>query len=150
MGVAELIASALAAGALEGLRPTAEQAVKDAYQAIKSFLSRKYSAVSLTAVEGMPESAAKRASLAEDIAVAKADRDAELSQLVQTLVDALKHDSARIKTAIGVDLANISAKNLKISDVDSTGDGVRIHGAKVDQDITIRGVHAGERPVPPL
>jgi hypothetical protein len=60
-----IIVTALAAGAAAGLKPTAEQAIKDAYAGIKVLMLRKYETLSLEALEQKPDSETKQASLAE-------------------------------------------------------------------------------------
>jgi hypothetical protein len=49
-----LIVAALAAGAAAGLKPTAEQAVKDAYAGVKAFILNKYPSLSLEPLEQKP------------------------------------------------------------------------------------------------
>ena len=62
-----IIVSALAAGAAAGLKPKAEQAVKDAYNGLKALILHKYGKLSVDALEQKPESKAKRSSVAEDL-----------------------------------------------------------------------------------
>ncbi len=48
--------------------------------------------------------------------------------------------------AIGVDLKDVEAANLRLADIAALGTGVRIEKGKVSGDIDIKGVRAG---VPP-
>ena len=73
-----MIVLALAAGAAAGLKPTAEQAVKDAYAGVKALILRKYANVDLTLLERKPDSEAKRQCMREDLADAGAGKDSEL------------------------------------------------------------------------
>lgn len=63
-----MIVSAIALGAAAGLKPTAEQAVKDAYAGLKALIQLKYANVSLAPLEEAPESEARRAVVEEDLA----------------------------------------------------------------------------------
>jgi hypothetical protein len=46
---------------------------------------------------------------------------------------------------IGVSLTDITAASLRIADVLSSGDGVRVEGANIGGDVTIEGVRAGQQ-----
>ena len=87
-----LIVVALAAGAATGLKDTAASAIKDAYGALKGLLSRRYGSVNIGDVERKPESEAKRASVAEDLAAAGAGDDEELLELARQLVEAVREN----------------------------------------------------------
>jgi hypothetical protein len=52
--VSLIVTSAL--GAAAGLKPIAEQAIKDAYGALKSLVQRKYARVSVEQLEEAPDS----------------------------------------------------------------------------------------------
>lgn len=78
---------------LEALGKLAEPAVKDAYEALKAFLVRKFGKPSevvkaVETLEAKPDSAGRQATLAEEIASAGAARDAELLKLAQALLEA--------------------------------------------------------------
>jgi hypothetical protein len=68
-----LVVSTLAAGALAALKPTAEQAVKDAYGGLKSLIQRRYGSVDLSQIEKKPKSSSKQESVAEDLREAGAE-----------------------------------------------------------------------------
>ena len=64
-----IIVTALATGAAAGLKPTAAQAVKDAYAGLKSLIQRKLgTTASVDALESKPDSETKQSSVAEDLA----------------------------------------------------------------------------------
>lgn len=73
---------------------TAEQVVVDAYKALKKLLKRKFGTKSkiieaVAALEANPESAARKEVVKEEIATSKANRDPELLQAAQILLDKL-------------------------------------------------------------
>jgi len=86
------IVAALVAGATEAVRPTAAQAVKDAYNAFKALIVRKFakSSTPIQGVEEKPTSEARQGALKEELTEAGADRDAEVSSALQNLVATLR------------------------------------------------------------
>jgi hypothetical protein len=143
MEAVSIIVSAIAGGALAGLKPTAEAAVKDGYAGLKALLRRKYGAVDVTPIEAKPESQAKRDSVAEDLKDAGAERDTELLEAARALLELIQSRAPETGPAIGVDLEKVTAAALRIRDVESEGIGVRAHDVQVSGDIDISGVRAG-------
>lgn len=140
-----LIVAALAAGAAAALKPTAEQAIKDAYAGIKRMIQDRYADTRLDRLEQRPQSTAQQQALAEDLQDAGAAADADLLALAKHLVDALaaSEQARQVAQAIGVDLTRIKAASLSISDVTATGPGVRVDQGDFSGDIDIRNVKAG-------
>ncbi len=143
-----LVVSALAAGASSALKSTAEAAVKDAYGTLKRLIRGRYTDVDVEPVEKRPESQAKRESLAEDLETAGASQDGELLETAQRLVEAVRAHDAQAGPSIGVDLEQVEAEFLKVSDVRSSGTGVRVRHGTFSQGIDISGVDAGGGPAP--
>jgi hypothetical protein len=138
-----MIVAVVAAGAAEGLKDTAAAAVKDAYAGLKRFLARKYPKVGVEAVEARPESEARRAVVAEDLADAGADKDKELLAAVGQLLEALRTHAPDAGAAVGVDLEKVSAEYLRLRDIASTGTGVRVREGEFRGGIDIEDVRAG-------
>lgn len=89
------ILAAVAAGAVAGLTKTGEQAIIDAYTAIKDALARKFGADSkvvqaIKSVEEDQQSKGAPVVLQEQVAKVKADQDTELLKLAETLLDKIK------------------------------------------------------------
>ena len=89
MEVLTVIAAALAFAGREAAKAAIGEGVKDAYRAVKEFLSDKYSQVDLTPVEKAPESKARQAVLVEDLTSSGAAADADFSPLAKQLVGML-------------------------------------------------------------
>ncbi|TXI38934.1 MAG: hypothetical protein E6Q59_05765 [Nitrosomonas sp.] len=86
------IVAALAAGAAEAAKPTAVQAVKDAYEGFKALIVRKFlsSSTPLQGVEERPSSEVRQSALKEELVDAGADRDAEILNGLQDLIATLR------------------------------------------------------------
>jgi hypothetical protein len=77
---------------LAALGQLAEPAVKDAYEAVKALLVRKFGKPSdvvkaVEALEAKPDSAGRQATLTEEMSSSGATRDGELLQLAQALLE---------------------------------------------------------------
>jgi len=140
-----IIVLALAAGAAAGLKPTAEQVIKDAYAGIKELIQRKYAKVDLTSLENKPESQKKRDSVAEDLTDAGAAADLELLDRANALVDAVKKYDQSTAAAIGIDLSEVKAAYLNVRKVEAEGTGVKVHKSEFTGGIDIGEVQAGNR-----
>ncbi|MEP7128521.1 MAG: hypothetical protein ABI729_06625 [Chitinophagales bacterium] len=142
-----LIVAALASGAVAGLKPTAEKAVKDAYEGIKAFLKNKFAGkVSVDDLEKNPNSESKRGSLKEDLESAGAQEDLELITKAKELIQVVeKHDPA----VYGVYLKEISGKNLDIDTVNvEDGTAVRVDIGTFTDDVKIKNVTVKKSPNP--
>ena len=89
------IAAAIAAGALSAEKKAGEQVVADSYDRLKSLLKSKCGARSKTLkavadFEATPWSRGRQGVLEEEVLLAKADKDAELLDLAQQLLNAVK------------------------------------------------------------
>jgi hypothetical protein len=144
-----LIASAIALGASAGLQSAASSAIGDAYSALKRLIAQRYADVDISPVEQRPDSAAKRVSLAEDLAVAGAASDEELLAAARHIIEQVGSHVPHIAEVVGVDLERVSGAALRITDVESTGTGVRVRNSEFGGDIDISTVRAGpDRPQP--
>jgi hypothetical protein len=137
------VVTALAAGAAAALKPTVEQAVKDSYNALKGLIQRKYARVSLDQLEANPRSKSRQGVVEEALATAGIDKDAEVLQQAQTLLETLQRQTPETAAAIGVALTDIEGAALAIRRVTATGAGVTVEHAKLSGDITIEDVQAG-------
>ena len=138
-----IIVTALALGAAAGLKPTAEQAVKDTYAGIKKLIQDKYQHINLALLEGDPASEARQGVVKEDLAKAKADQDEDVLRQAQALLDAIQKHAPEAAGAVGVDLEDIKGASLTIEDIIATGTGVKVKGADLSGDIGVKGVRAG-------
>jgi hypothetical protein len=141
-----VIVSAVALGAVAGLRDSASTAVKDAYAALKRLISDRYRDVDVMPVERRPESLAKRQSLEEDLVASGVDADAEVLQAARGLIEQVKRHEASAAAVVGIDLERVEAAALRIGGVTSTGTGVRVREGRFAGDIDISDVRAGGEP----
>ncbi|MGW4371537.1 hypothetical protein ACWEKT_38480 [Nocardia takedensis] len=139
--VTAVVVSAIAAGAVAGVGDTATQVVKDAYTGLKNLLSRKYSDVDVSQVEKKPDSQPKKDSLAEDLDEAGAGSDPELGQAAAAVLEALREHAPQV--VIGLDIDNLVAEALKVTDIVSAGDGVRVRNSTISGTAEFSKVRAG-------
>jgi len=138
-----IIVTALATGAAAGLKPKAEQAVKDAYEGIKTLIQRKYGTVDLEMLEVDPASKSRQDVVREGLEKDLAGGDAEILGPAKTLLDVIQKQAPEAAEAMGVDLEEIRGASLQIEEILSSGPGVKIKKAEIAGDIKIKGVRAG-------
>lgn len=142
-----LIVSALAAGASAALKPTAEKAVKDAYEGIKALIKRKYERVSVDMIEMDPSDVTRQEILSKDLSTTDAARDDEVLTAAQSVIAAVERHAPDAAQEAGIDLRVFEvARNLNIKNL-TVGSGTAIRGEnwKVGGDANIEGISAGRR-----
>jgi hypothetical protein len=72
-----------------------------------------------------------------------AGQDAELVAAARKLIDLVQQHAPGAAAAIGVDLKDVSAANLRLADIEAAGTGVKVERGTFTGDIDIRGVRAG-------
>lgn len=141
--VTTTIVAAIVAGAAGGV---AEASIVEGYNALKGVFARRFGDQSqivraVESVEIRPSSTNRQGILAEEIQDAGADKDVEVLAVVTRLLEAIQNASQA--GAIGVDLEEIKAAALKISDIAATGTGVKAKKVELSGNMSIEGVRAG-------
>jgi hypothetical protein len=140
-----LIVSAVALGAVAGLKDAAAEAVKDAYAGLKRLLARH--GVDVSGVERKPGSATQQEALKETLSDASAATDVEVLEAAQRLAELVKQHDAAVAPAVGVDLEGVITEGaLRIREVHASGTGVRAYNVRASGDIDISGIRAGQPP----
>jgi hypothetical protein len=142
MDAIALMVQAIAAGAIAGLKPTAERAVSDTYAAVKALLRRKDKQIDLDQLEQEPGSKARQALLHEHLARADAAQDPALVALVKQLIDNIQQYDPGAAQTVGVSIDGLTAGALRIADVDASSQGVVIKATNIAGEVDIRGVRA--------
>jgi hypothetical protein len=145
------ITAALAAGAAAGITNVATQAVQDAYGRLKAALTARFPqlGVHVQTLEGRPDSQGKQASLAEELADAGAEHDAQLLQLARALLEVIQQQAPGAAVHAGVDLEKVRAGgSVVIEDARGVDVGVRGRDWEVTGDIKIKGARGGPDPNP--
>jgi hypothetical protein len=136
---------ALGAGAVAG-KAVVSALVKNAYAALKDLIKKRYPKVSIEQLEEAPGSKSRRAVVEEDLTGSGAGSDSELVAAAHTLIELVQQHAPALASAIGVDLKDVAAANLRLADIAASGTGVKVERGTFTGDIDIRGVRAG---VPP-
>jgi len=140
-----IIVIALATGAAAGLKPTAENVIKDTYTGIKTLIRRRYGRVDLDVLETDPASQARQDVIKEELQKTEAGQDEELLRKAQALLDEIKKHEPEAATAVGVRLNDIEvARSLRIKDIIASGTGVEATQVSVEGDFDIEKVRAGQ------
>jgi hypothetical protein len=139
---------ALGAGAVAG-KEVVSALVKDAYGKLKDLIKNRYPKISIDQLEQAPESKNRRAVVEEDLNASGAGQDAELVASAHTLIKLIQEHAPAAAAAIGIDLQDVAAANLRLADVAASGTGVRVARGTFSGDIDIHGVRAGVKPDEP-
>lgn len=139
-----IIVTALAAGAAAGLKPTAEQTIKDAYAGVKTLIQRKYRTLSVEALERKPDSETKRASVKEDLIEVGAANDCELLDKAKSLLDTVRTYDRTVGATLNINFEEIEAAYFKLKDASAEGDvNIRVKKGTFGGSIDMEGVTAG-------
>jgi hypothetical protein len=139
-----IILTALVTGAAAGLKPTAETVVKDAYEAIKGLIKRKYPGVSVDNLEGDVASKNRQNVVREDLEKHGAGADGELLAQAKAVIEAVRQYAPDDARSVGVDISQLKAASLTVEDVEvDKGTGVKIEGSDVAGDVKVSHVRAG-------
>jgi hypothetical protein len=142
-----MIVIALATGAAAALKPTAENAIKDAYDGIKKLIQSKYERVSIDMLENDPTSKERQEIVKQDLNKTDAGKDEEVLRQVQVMLQAIENQAPEVAKEVGVKLEDIKGgASLKIKDIIATGTGVDIKKADIVDNIEIIKVRAGQKP----
>ena len=112
MDPVETIVLALALGAIEGVKSTAEQAVKDAYNSLKNILMKKN--VSVEVLEKDPNSPGRKSVIKEELASSDALNDPEILKKAEELLNALKEHLPHSSVPSGFDMTDVEIGILEI------------------------------------
>jgi hypothetical protein len=137
---------ALGAAAMVG-QEVINISVQEAYTGLKNLIRGRYPQVSIDPIEQAPASKARRAVVEEDLTSAGATQDAELAAAALALIDLIQKHEPATAQAIGVDLKEVSAANLRLADISARSTGVKVEKGTFSGDIDIRGVRAGVSPI---
>ena len=133
---------ALGAGAAAG-KAVVNELVKDAYATLKCIIKSRYPAVSIEQLEQAPNSEKRRAVVEEDLANSDAGKDGELVNAANRLIELVRTQTPDAAAAIGVDLKDVEAANLRLRDIAASGTGVKVEKGRFSGDIDISNVRVG-------
>lgn len=144
------VVTALTLGFAAGLKPTAEQAIKDAYAGLKQLVEDRYK-VNLSGLEGKPDSEVQIAAVEESLVDAEADKDDELLDKAKELLELTKKHAPETATAKGIDFEKVSAGYIKAKRITAIrqAEAVRMRNVTVEAGIEIEDITADSGPSDP-
>jgi hypothetical protein len=137
-----VISLALGASAVAGTSAV-DAVVKDAYGKLKQLIRGRYPDVPVDLLEKSPQSKSRRGVVEEELAKLGAVDDLDLVAAAQDLTRLIQQRVPAVATAIGVDIKDVEAANIRLAGIKAADTGVRIERAKLSGDIDIRDVHSG-------
>lgn len=148
--ITTLIASAIAMGAAAGLKPTVEQAIKDAYSGLKHLIKSRYGnnedvMDAVDYVTKKPEAERRREMLQEVLTEAGAEEDPETMTAAKAVHDAVQRNDPSIAESIGMDIGLLKAAALEVENVlaGQGGTAVRINKAEIEGPAIFSGIGGG-------
>jgi hypothetical protein len=149
--VTTLIVTAAALGAATGLKPTAEQMVKDAYAGFKRVIIDHYGDYrdlidSLEFLAEKPEDANRQAALAEELNNAEATKDLDLIEAAKAIHAVVEAYSPETHAVIGMDIKKLKATRLEVEKVQppDSGIGVSIGEADIRDVASFKDIGGGQ------
>jgi hypothetical protein len=140
-----LLLTAIVSGAAAALEPTTKQAVKDAYDGLKTLIKRKWGDVNIESVERDPKSAARRDVLKQDLAKAAGAPDEQLMRQAQEVIRAVKEHAPQAAKAAGISLSELEAAG-SINLRDLVGSNISVNKLKAGEDINVQGLRSDPTP----
>jgi hypothetical protein len=140
------IAAALIAGATAAASDAASQAIKDAYQGLKTLLVDGYKFVSTSLLDKNPSDPAFRHAVETELASsASIGSDRAVLEKTQSLQQALQAAPEAQLAAWGVDVKKINASHDFIaSKISGTGGGLRIEEITAGNDVRLSDITGGQ------
>jgi hypothetical protein len=129
-----VVITSLTLGIAAGLKPTAEQAVKDAYNGLKQLIQERYQ-VNLANLENAPDSAAQKMAVQEVLEKRGAENDVELVTQAEKVVQEVERYAPDTPGTIGVELEDVKAGivNFKNISVAQGASGVVVRRGEFDE-----------------
>jgi hypothetical protein len=138
-----VVVTALSLGAAAVIKGAASEAGKEAYGRVKKIIEDRYPSVDLSVLNKDPASEHRRALIASELDDAGIIKDPDLLREVQKLIGILHQESPNTESIVGVSIDELVAGSARLSDIASTGSGIKIKKATLDRDLIINNVTAG-------
>ncbi|MEW5802359.1 MAG: hypothetical protein AB1847_09680 [bacterium] len=140
-----IISTALISGAAAGLKPTAEKAVRDAYNALKAYLTSKWRTFDVAAIESS-KNKLEDETIKDKMRALNMHNDSSLVRLSYEMINLIEKHDISIAKEISIRLGDISAqKNISLTGLSSQDGPVKIDidKAVAGENFTISDVQAG-------
>jgi len=140
---------ALGAAAVAG-KEVVSESVKDSYAVLKEIIRSRYPKIWVEQLERAPDSKALRAVVEEGLMASNAGEDATLLAAARNLIDLIQSHAPDAAGTVGIDLQDVRAANIRLTDIRSPTGDVQISGAVAGTGNNIvGGAVTGVRPIDP-
>jgi hypothetical protein len=147
LSVATQMTDALSNGAIAAASGVGTSLVKDAYAGVKALVVDRFKRrATIEALEEDPSSEAQKAAVADALSKSGAADDPEVQDLVRQLAAALAGMDAPSAKAMGLDIEDLQAANVRLVDITSEGTAVRIRRTTVAGTLEVEGIRSGQEP----
>jgi uncharacterized protein YbjQ (UPF0145 family) len=143
-----LLTTAIVAGAVAATQETAAQAIKDAYAGLKTLIAGRFQTAktAVEVIEANPQAAELKQSAQTLLKMSGADKDIEVLTQAQAVLQAVKRSGLHLAPAFGVDMKDIKiGASLRMEDIVASGTAVKMDNVDVKEDVTIKGIRAGQQ-----
>lgn len=139
------ITDALSNGAAAAASGLATTVVKDAYAGLKAAIVDRFRRrAALDALEEDPSSEAQKVAVAEALSKSGAASDPEVQKLAQQLAAALAGMAPPDAKAMGLDIEDLQAANVKLTDIAAEGTAVHVRRTTVAGTFEAEGIRGGQ------
>lgn len=139
-----LLFNAVVAGAAAALKPTAQQAITDAYSGLKKLFGKQLAARDIEAIEQAPTAPENQQALQAALKNSSALADVDILEQAQLLLQQIERYDVDAALDAGITIADLHANTeIDIEDLIAYGGAVKVTGLNAGGAIRIKGVQAG-------
>jgi|SRR5215471_7816291 len=149
MEPASAIAISLALGAAMIARSETIPTIKNAYVTLTELIRRRYAHAPVADLEQNPRSQGHRLIVAERLEASGVAEDTEVLAAARKLMEAIQTYAPGVAQNIGLDLGDILAASVRLSDATGSGTGVRVRDVRIMGDVNVSGIVAQPDYKPP-
>lgn len=141
-----IIVTALATGAISGIKKIGEHVIEDAYRSLNTLIQTRYPSVSVGMLENDPESESRQEILQQDLIATGANKDHELLAQAGALLKAIRENDPETARNITVSLRDGDiTRDVDIDTLIAEAGSINVNaeGAKVRGSFRVKNLRTG-------